>query len=88
MHTNQRILRHKDVLDLTGFSATALYREIESGTFPPPIKLSPNPARRAVGWLEREVLRMNQARIAGLGFEATRELVSNLVKQRQGGGNE
>ena len=41
-----RILRRKDVERLTGLSKATLYRLVNSGAFPRPVKLSP----RAVGW--------------------------------------
>lgn len=87
MHSNQRILRRKSVLSETGFTSSSLNRAIQSGLFPTPIRLSPEPSRRAVGWPEREVIQVNEARIAGFSTEATRELVQSLIQQRQEGAN-
>jgi prophage regulatory protein len=42
-----RILRIREVLALTGLSASTLWREIEAGRFPPPVAIS----ARGKGWL-------------------------------------
>jgi len=55
-----KILRRREVEALTGKSRSSLYRDMEAGTFPRPIKLS----EKAVGWVESEVLAWMQARIA------------------------
>lgn len=46
-----RILRRPDVERLVGLSKPSLYRQINAGTFPRPVKLGP----RAVGWFEHEI---------------------------------
>ncbi len=43
---SKRILRLKDVLEITGYSRAALYRELKRG-FPKPIKLGKT---RCIGW--------------------------------------
>lgn len=48
---NDRILRIKTVLDRTGLSRSTLYRKIQSGTFPPQIRIS----TRCAGWRESAV---------------------------------
>ena len=45
-----RILRPADVLELIPIGRTTLWRRINSGEFPPPMKLG-GPNSRAVGWL-------------------------------------
>lgn len=50
-----RILRRPQVTGLTGLTSSNLDREIRAGRFPPPVKLSPDPKARAVGWSERAV---------------------------------
>ena len=46
-----RILRIKAVMERTGLTRSTLYRKIESGSFPPQIKLS----ERCAGWRESDV---------------------------------
>jgi prophage regulatory protein len=47
-----RILRIRQVLDMTGLRRTALYEKINASEFPKPVKLGV----RAVGWREGDVL--------------------------------
>jgi prophage regulatory protein len=46
-----RILRLRQVIALTGFSRSTLYRYIQNQQFPNQVRLGP----RIVGWLEDEV---------------------------------
>jgi len=46
-----RILRRKQVEELTGLSRSTLYKFIKEGLFPQPISLG----SRAVGWIGSEV---------------------------------
>ncbi len=50
-HSRPRILRRKQVQELTGLSRSTIYLRIAQGTFPKAISLG----TRAVGWLESEV---------------------------------
>ena len=47
-----KILRQREVVQLTGLSKVTLWRLEQKGEFPQKIALSPN----RVGWLESEVL--------------------------------
>ncbi|EGI8972056.1 TPA: AlpA family phage regulatory protein [Citrobacter amalonaticus] len=49
-----RILRKKEVLNLTGISSATLYRLIAKGDFPIPKKLTGG-SGRAVGWGSNEI---------------------------------
>ncbi len=49
-----RILRIDKVLERTGLSKTTLYRLVNSGDFPQPVRLG-GPDSRAVGWRLSEV---------------------------------
>lgn len=49
--TPNRILRLKAVLERTGLSRSTLYRKMQSGTFPPNIKIS----TRCTGWRESAI---------------------------------
>ena len=47
----QRILRRRDVENLTGLSRSTLYAMMADGNFPSPIKLG----KRAVGWQDTDL---------------------------------
>ena len=49
-----RIMRIAEVLVLTGLSRATLYRLVDSGDFPQPVRLG-GPESRAVGWRLSEV---------------------------------
>lgn len=46
-----RILRRRQVEDLTGLSRSSIYREIEYGRFPRPVRLT----AQSVGWRETDI---------------------------------
>ena len=46
-----RILRRKDVEQLTGLSRSTIYRHVSAGTFPAPVKLT----ERLIGWRESTI---------------------------------
>ena len=46
-----KLLRLRDVLAITGRSRSSIYRDMEAGRFPEPVRLSPN----AVAWREDDV---------------------------------
>lgn len=48
----RRIVRRPQVLEVTGLSRATVYRLIDQGLFPAPVKLGPN----SVGWRESEIL--------------------------------
>lgn len=56
----QQILRRNDVERLTGVPRSTIYDWIAKGRFPKPIKLS----ERSVGWLEDEIKKWQDDRIA------------------------
>lgn len=47
-----RILRFKQVAALVGLGKSSIYRKVQEGTFPKPIKLG---SARASGWISTEV---------------------------------
>lgn len=53
-----RILRLREVMRLTGLSKTTIYRRYRDGTFPRPLKLGP----QSVGWRRREILEWIESR--------------------------
>ena len=48
----KKIIKLRDVKELTTFSFSTIYRLASQGRFPKPIKL----AERSSGWIEQEVL--------------------------------
>ncbi|HEX7348999.1 MAG TPA: AlpA family phage regulatory protein [Rhodanobacteraceae bacterium] len=77
-----RIIRRPELLKQVGLTDSGLDRAIRDGFVPPPVKLSPDPTRRAVGWPAHEIDEIIAARIAGLDPDATRTLVADLVERR------
>jgi prophage regulatory protein len=55
-----RFLRLPEVKQITGLKKTAIYERINEGTFPTPINLG----GRAVGWIEEEVTKWAEDRVA------------------------
>ena len=56
---NNKIIKLKQVMEMTTFCRTTIYRLIKIGEFPKQIKL----AERSSGWLESEVLDYLEAKI-------------------------
>lgn len=77
-----QIIRRPELLRHLGQTDSGLDRDIRDGFVPPPVRLSPDPTRRAVGWPAHEVDEIVKARIAGLDPHATRRLVAGLLEQR------
>lgn len=77
-----RIVRRPEVRVLTGQTDTFIDRGMRNGTFPTPIRLSPNPKTRAVGWVSTEVAAVVDATISGADEATMRALVAQLVAAR------
>lgn len=58
-----RLMRIREVLQLSGLSRATLYREIKLHAFPAPVKLS----ARSVGWLQDDVMQWLNERVAQRG---------------------
>jgi prophage regulatory protein len=56
----QNILRRDEVERVTGLPRSTIYAKIASGEFPKSIKLG----ARAVGWLEEDIAKWQQQKIA------------------------
>lgn len=72
------LIRVRKVCTDTGRCKSSIYADIKIGLFTPPIKIG----SRASAWLDHEVHAINSARIAGLGVEEIRNLVTELVEAR------
>ncbi|WP_423360300.1 helix-turn-helix transcriptional regulator [Pseudomonas citronellolis] len=55
-----RIIRLKEVMDLTGLARSTVYKYIAASEFPVPVSLG----ERCVGWLESEIQDWILARVA------------------------
>jgi prophage regulatory protein len=73
-----RILRRPETQTIFGLGKGTIRNRIIDGLLPPPIDLG----GRAVGWIESECLTVLEAMIAGKPQEKIKQLVSELVKQR------
>ncbi|MDO3618800.1 AlpA family transcriptional regulator [Ralstonia pseudosolanacearum] len=60
METANRILRIKQVMEITGLAKPTIYLHMKQGTFPRQIKLGP----KAAGWLQADVQAWINSRIA------------------------
>ena len=58
----KRLLRLSTVCDRLGYSSATIWRLVQAGKFPKPVKLVPG--RRAVGWPEEEIDAVIDAAIA------------------------
>lgn len=54
-----RIIRLKEVIDVTGLARSTVYKYVTDGSFPKPVSLGD----RSVGWVENEVHEWILARI-------------------------
>ena len=52
--TNIRILRQPEVTQMTGLSRTTIWRRVQDGSFPQPVRLGPE-GSRAIGWPYHQV---------------------------------
>ena len=50
----RKIIRIKDVVEVTALSKTTIWRRMRAGEFPPAIRLG-GPSTRAVGWVLSDV---------------------------------
>lgn len=73
-----RILRRPETQTIFGLGKGTIRNRIIDGLLPPPIDLG----GRAVGWIESECLTVLEAMIAGKPQEQIKQLVLELVKQR------
>ena len=46
-----KLLKLKDVIEMTSLSKASIYRQVKAGTFPDPIRVGP----RAVAWVVSEL---------------------------------
>ena len=77
--TTQRIIPRQEVLNILGLSSSTLDRRIHAGLFVPPISL----LERRKGWPENEVTEIVNAMVSGVSTDSIRNLVADLLTQRQ-----
>ena len=73
------IMRKPETLKKLGLSKSTLHARINDGLLPPPVSLG----ARAVGFIEHEIEAVLAAIVAEKSNDEIRNLVSNLVLQRQ-----
>lgn len=56
----QKILRLPELFSVSGLKRSEIYEQMAQGKFPKPIPLG----KRAVGWIEEDVIEWQKARIA------------------------
>ena len=79
MHTINKMLRKKEILNIIGLSRTSLQIRISEGLLPPPVSLG----YRAVGFIEREYQIVLSAMAAGKSKQEIKSLVNELMIKRQ-----
>ena len=68
MNVNDRLLRRRQVEEITGLSRSSIYRLMRSGEFPLPVKVGPS----AVRWKASEITVWMESRPLATGeFEST-----------------
>ncbi len=68
MNVNDRLLRRRQVEDITGLSRSSIYRLMRNGEFPLPIKVGP----AAVRWKASDISAWLEARPLATGeFDST-----------------
>ena len=74
-----KMLRMKNVVEITGYPKGSIYQKIGEGLFTRPVPMG----ARTAAWPKHEVEAILQARIAGVNDSAIRELVKELMSKRQ-----
>ena len=77
--TQIRLIRRKEVIQLTGLSKSSLYNRINDGLMPSSISLGD----RAVAFVEEEIQTILLAMIAGQTREQIKTLVQELIVNRK-----
>lgn len=68
MNVNDRLLRRRQVEEITGLSRSSIYRLMRNGEFPLPVKVGPS----AVRWKTSEITVWMESRPQATGeFEST-----------------
>ncbi len=78
-NTTHRIIRLDEAKKIVGLSKSSFYNRIKEGILPSPINLG----GRAVGWVEKEILDILNAMIAGKNHSEVKSLVVDLTNKRQ-----
>lgn len=74
-----KLLKFHDVASRVTGSRSSIYARIKAGTLPPPIRIS----SQSAAWVEHEIEAVLRAQIAGKSGEDLKNIVSDLVRQRQ-----
>ena len=74
----QRMIRLPGVKVETTKARSTVYKEMNEGLFPRPVKIS----ERSVAWLTSDIAALNEARICGKSDGEIRDLVTRLHNAR------
>lgn len=69
---NLKLIRIKEVIEISGLKRSTLYDHIKQGIFPSQVKLG----ERCSAWIQSEVLEVNFARIAEKTEQEIKELIA------------
>ncbi|HIF54217.1 MAG TPA: AlpA family phage regulatory protein [Methylococcaceae bacterium] len=73
-----QLLRTKHVTNKLSRSKTSLYRQIQDGLIPPPVKVN-----GCSYWLDSEIQEIIQTEISGASIEARQKMTTRIIKNRQ-----
>ena len=73
-----KVLKLKNVINITALSRSTIYNKINEGIFPKPIQLG----ERAIGFLESEVQTFISLLVKGISKDEMRGAILNIVERR------
>lgn len=79
VNKQHQLIRRPEVVTLTGRSKSSLNNDEKAGLMPTPISIGD----RAVAYIKHEIEAVIQARISGKSKAEIKELVVNLIAQRE-----
>jgi prophage regulatory protein len=71
-----RILRPREVTEVTGLSRTTIWRGVNAGIFPKPVRLTPS----TIGWCQTDIAQWQAERRAAAGLP---EHQAGVLERRQ-----
>ena len=73
-----QLLRTKQVTNKLSRSKTCLYRQIQDGLIPPPVKVN-----GCSFWLDSEIQEIIQTEISGACIESRQKVTTRIIQNRQ-----
>ena len=78
MQNNPKIIRLQQVITMTNFSRSTIYKQVKQGLFPKAVSMGD----RAIAWVTSEVDEIINARIQGFSDKQLKQLVIELKAKR------